>query len=58
VGVDCTPAMVAKAVGNAAVTGLPQVEFHGRICENCLCRIAVPMLPFPMERSILPKTSR
>ena len=28
VGVDCTPAMVAKAVGNAAVAGLPQVEFH------------------------------
>ena len=28
VGVDCTPAMLAKAAANATVAGLPQLEFH------------------------------
>ena len=28
VGVDCTPAMRAKAAANATVAGLPQLEFH------------------------------
>ncbi len=28
IGIDCTPAMIAKARGNAAAAGLTQIEFH------------------------------
>jgi SAM-dependent methyltransferase len=38
VGIDCTPAMVAKARANGAAAGLPQAEFH----ESDMTRLPVP----------------
>ena len=38
VGIDCTPAMIAKARGNAAAAMLPRVEFH----EADIARLPLP----------------
>jgi len=56
VGVDCTPAMIAKARANAAAAGLGQTEFH----ESDMTRLPLPTAArtssSPMVRSIWRRT--